>query len=160
LPIRAIALPREVVAPGPHRTTAAELDRLLHAWQSRFTAGHSPSTSSLAFLDWAAHALNAPFQTAELGRGAIEHWQRLARIALGAEPMGAAEGWSLVERAPAPSSEGARLPEKRTPDFTRSAGAAWHKMQLAGSRATNKARPRAASPLGASGCSMAWPSTR
>jgi len=87
MPIRAIAAPRGVVVPGHSGTTAEELDRLLHAWQSRFTAGHSPSTSSLAFLDWAAHALNAPFQTAEMGRGAIEHWQRLARIALGAEAM-------------------------------------------------------------------------
>lgn len=85
VPIRAIASLRDGIAPGPHRTTAADLDRLLHAWQSRFTAGQSPSTASLAFLDWAAHALNAPFQTAELGRLAIEHWQRLARIALGSD---------------------------------------------------------------------------
>jgi polyhydroxyalkanoate synthase len=85
LPILAIAPPCSVFAPGPQTTTAAELDRMLHAWQSRFTAGRSPSTTSLAFLDWAAHALNAPFQTAALGRTAVEHWQRLARIALGAE---------------------------------------------------------------------------
>jgi hypothetical protein len=48
-------------------TTPADLDRLPHAWQSRFTGGRSPSTVSLAFQDWAAHAMNAPFQTAALG---------------------------------------------------------------------------------------------
>lgn len=79
--------PGAVPAPGPHATTAAELDRLLHAWQSRFTAGRSPSTTSLAFLDWAAHALNTPFQTADLAGTAAGQWQRLARIVSGVEPM-------------------------------------------------------------------------
>ncbi|WP_367614787.1 PHA/PHB synthase family protein [Plastoroseomonas arctica] len=85
VPIRAATQP--AAPPGPQRTSAADLDRLLHAWQSRFTGGHSPSTASLAFLDWAAHALNAPFETAEFGRTAVEHWQRLARIALGTEAL-------------------------------------------------------------------------
>ncbi|NKC33612.1 PHA/PHB synthase family protein [Falsiroseomonas selenitidurans] len=87
VPIRAVKARPAVPEPASRRTSAADLDRLLHAWQSRFTAGQSPSTASLAFLDWAAHALNAPFQTAELGRDAVEHWQRLARITLGAEAM-------------------------------------------------------------------------
>jgi polyhydroxyalkanoate synthase len=65
---------------------AADLDRRLHVWQSRFTAGRSPSTVSLAFLDWAAHAGDAPFQTAELGRTALEQWRRLMRTAMGGEP--------------------------------------------------------------------------
>ena len=60
--------------PVPPRMTApANLDRILHAWQRRFTAGRSPSTVSLAFLDWAAHAANAPFQTAALGRTALAY---------------------------------------------------------------------------------------
>ncbi|HVC59701.1 MAG TPA: alpha/beta fold hydrolase [Acetobacteraceae bacterium] len=63
-------------------TTPADLDRLLHAWQSRFTGGRSPSTVSLAFRDWAAHAMNAPFQTADLGRTALAQWQRLAQAAM------------------------------------------------------------------------------
>jgi polyhydroxyalkanoate synthase len=67
--------------------TPADLDRMLHAWQSRLTGGRSPSTVGLAFLDWAAHAANAPFQTAALGRMAIAQWQRLARAALGGETV-------------------------------------------------------------------------
>ncbi len=71
-------------APSPTRvTTPAILDRMLHAWQSRFTGGRSPSTVGLAFLDWAAHAANAPFQTAELGRTALAQWHRLAHAAMG-----------------------------------------------------------------------------
>jgi polyhydroxyalkanoate synthase len=58
---------------------------VLHAWQSRFTAGRSPSTIGLALLDWAVHAANAPFQTAALGGTALEQWQRLARTAMGGE---------------------------------------------------------------------------
>jgi polyhydroxyalkanoate synthase len=72
-------------APAPHLTTPADLDRMLHAWQSRFTGGRSPSTVALAFRDWAAHMANAPFQTAALGQAALAQWQRLAQTALGAE---------------------------------------------------------------------------
>jgi polyhydroxyalkanoate synthase len=71
-----LALPVPMSAP-------AEFDRLLHAWQSRFTAGRSPSTVGLALLDWAAHAANAPFQMADLGRTALDHWLRLGQIATG-----------------------------------------------------------------------------
>ena len=42
--------------------TPHDLDRILHVLQSRFTAGRSPSTEPIAFLDWAAHAADAPFQ--------------------------------------------------------------------------------------------------
>jgi polyhydroxyalkanoate synthase len=61
------------------------VDRWLHAWQNRFTGGRSPSTVALAYLDWAAHAANAPFQTAELARSAVGQWRRLLRVALGQE---------------------------------------------------------------------------
>ena len=64
----------------------AEIDQWLHAWQSRFTGGRSPSTVALAYLDWAAHAANAPFQTAGLSRSAVAAWARLLRIVAGAEP--------------------------------------------------------------------------
>ena len=80
--------PPEVLPPPPSPpvvTRAADFDRILHDWQSRFTGGTSPSTLGLAFLDCAAHAANAPFQTAELGRTAIEQWFRLWRIAVGGE---------------------------------------------------------------------------
>ncbi len=67
-------------------TTAHDLDRMLHAWQSRFTGGRSPSTVALAFMDWAAHAANAPFKTASLGHVAIEQWQRLGTAMMSGEP--------------------------------------------------------------------------
>jgi polyhydroxyalkanoate synthase len=72
-------------APAPHVTTPADLDRMLHAWQSRFTGGRSPSTVALALRDWGAHMANAPFQTAALGQAALAQWQRLAQTALGVE---------------------------------------------------------------------------
>jgi polyhydroxyalkanoate synthase len=72
--------------PPPPGVAPAEVDQWLHAWQSRFTGGRSPSTVALAYLDWAAHAANAPFQTAELGRAAVAAWARLLRIAAGTEP--------------------------------------------------------------------------
>ncbi len=36
------------------------LDRLLHAWQGRFTLGLSPTSLMLAYLDWLTHFANAP----------------------------------------------------------------------------------------------------
>jgi ketosteroid isomerase-like protein len=38
--------------PSSRVTTPADLDRMLHAWQSRFTGGRSPSTISLASLEY------------------------------------------------------------------------------------------------------------
>ena len=61
---------------------ARALDGMLHKWQSRYTGGRSPSTLALAFMDWAAHAGNAPFETAAMGRTAMLQWQRLARAAI------------------------------------------------------------------------------
>jgi polyhydroxyalkanoate synthase subunit PhaC len=79
------ALPSGASAPAtaatPKPVTPADLDRALHNWQSRFTGGRSPSTVSLALLDWAAHVANNPFQTASLGRNAATQWQRLAQAA-------------------------------------------------------------------------------
>lgn len=62
---------------------AADFDRLLHVSQSHFTGGKSPSTISLAFLDWAAHMTNAPFQTSELAHAALAQWARLWTVAMG-----------------------------------------------------------------------------
>jgi polyhydroxyalkanoate synthase len=85
MPDTSIALhapaPAPVAAP-----TAHDLDRMLHAWQSRFTGGRSPSTVALAFMDWAAHTANAPFKTASLGHAAIEQWKRLAATMMSGEP--------------------------------------------------------------------------
>ena len=84
-----VALPdlRPVETPSLGETTPADLDRMLHAWQSHLTGGRSPSTVGLAFLDWAAHAANAPFQMAAVGRTALAQWQRLARAAIGGETV-------------------------------------------------------------------------
>ena len=67
-------------------SSGAELDRMLHNWQGQFTGGRSPSTIGLAFMDWAAHAANAPFQSAEMARSALTQWQRLAGAAAGGPP--------------------------------------------------------------------------
>ena len=77
------SLPKPV---EPHVTNAADLDRLLHNWQSRFTGGRSPSTVGMAFLDWVTHAANAPFQTLALGRRAAKQWQRMVQAAVGQVP--------------------------------------------------------------------------
>ncbi len=76
---------RDAAAPSPV-PTPAELDQRLHAWQSQFTGGRSPSTTALAGLDWAVHAANSPFQTAALGRSALTQWQRLMEAFLGGNP--------------------------------------------------------------------------
>ncbi len=88
-PIRPPPLPdvRPIQGPSLGVIMPADLDRMLHVWQSRLTGGRSPSTVGLAFLDWAAHAANAPFQTAALGRTALAQWQRLARAAMGGETV-------------------------------------------------------------------------
>ncbi len=70
----------------PRLTTPADLDRQLHALQSRFTGGRSPSTVALAGLDWAAHAANTPFQAAARGESAVAQWRRLLATALGGPP--------------------------------------------------------------------------
>jgi polyhydroxyalkanoate synthase subunit PhaC len=84
-PVRPSARPANVLSQPLHSTEAANLDRMLHAWQSRFTGGRSPSTLSLAFMDWAAHAADAPFQTAALARTAMAQWLRLTQTAMGGE---------------------------------------------------------------------------
>ena len=82
-PVQPSVAPLEIDT--PRLTSPADLDRQLHAWQNRFTGGRSPSTIALACLDWAAHAANAPFQTADLGRVAMGQWARLFRSAMGQE---------------------------------------------------------------------------
>ncbi|WP_419759675.1 PHA/PHB synthase family protein [Acidisoma sp.] len=93
MPIIAPSVQLPPAPPPPRLATAADLDRLWHNWQSRFTGGRSPSTVSLAMLDWAAHAGNAPFQMTELSRAGFSQWLRLAKIAAGQElPVAPAKG--------------------------------------------------------------------
>lgn len=75
------------ILPGRvERTQGAEIDGQLHAWQSQFTGGRSPSTVGLAFTDWAAHAANAPFETAEFLAASFTQWRRLASAMISGTP--------------------------------------------------------------------------
>jgi polyhydroxyalkanoate synthase len=53
------------------------LDRLLHAWEARFTGSLSPASLTLAYLDWAFHLANAPGRQLELTHGVGRQWARL-----------------------------------------------------------------------------------
>jgi polyhydroxyalkanoate synthase len=81
--------------------TAADLDRAIHDWQSRFTGGKSPSTVGLAWLDWAAHAANAPFGSTALGFSVLQQWRRLYEAAYGGAPSIAAQDGDHRFAAPA-----------------------------------------------------------
>jgi polyhydroxyalkanoate synthase len=62
---------------------AATLDRMLHAWQARFTAAISPAALRLAFTDWGMQMLNAPGKQQQLmekaARKATRFWLYAAR---------------------------------------------------------------------------------
>jgi len=47
------------------------IDRFLHANESRLTAGLSPSSAMLAYLDWAVHLANSPGKQGELIQKAL-----------------------------------------------------------------------------------------
>jgi len=79
------------VSPPAAQTPGAAFDAQLHAWQSHFTGGRSPSTLGLAFMDWRAHAANAPFQMAEIMQASLTQWQLLAQVAMGGAPAIAAK---------------------------------------------------------------------
>ena len=86
MPDMAVPAPPGAPAAPIHVTTDADLDRQLHGWQSRFTAGLSPSAVALACLDWATHAANSPFRAAGWGRTAVENWRRLLVAAVTGTP--------------------------------------------------------------------------
>ncbi|MEX0732889.1 MAG: alpha/beta fold hydrolase [Aquisalimonadaceae bacterium] len=54
------------------------LDRMCHAWQSRFTSGISPAAVALAFSDWSLHLINAPGKQMEL---MVRGEQKVRRLA-------------------------------------------------------------------------------
>src|SRR5512144_2980170 len=66
------------------------VDRLLHSWQARGTGGQSPTSSTLAYLDWAVHLAQSPGKQIELGIKAGRKTQRflafLAKRAMGQNP--------------------------------------------------------------------------
>lgn len=90
-PVMPIAMPAARLGVGGPRTAAparddlevdtarAEVvDRLMHAWQARFTASISPAALVLAFLDWGMHLANAPGKQAALVEKALRKWVRFA----------------------------------------------------------------------------------
>jgi polyhydroxyalkanoate synthase len=77
-------------APPPASGSFGNLDRLLTAWQARFTGGLSPVALALAQLDWLAHLSSSPGRQAELAAEAGTRLARLGRYALHAHSPDAA----------------------------------------------------------------------
>ncbi|HEX3984297.1 MAG TPA: alpha/beta fold hydrolase [Acidisoma sp.] len=71
--------------PAVPYASARDLDRALHGWQARLTGGRSPSTLSLAFLDWFAQATNRPFQLSDHYASSAHQVERWWRILSGDE---------------------------------------------------------------------------
>ena len=63
---------------SPDVARAELIDRLIHAWQARFTLAVSPAALLLAFADWSVHLLNAPGKQTALVEKAMRKWVRLA----------------------------------------------------------------------------------
>lgn len=55
----------------PISTNVPSIDRLVHAWQGRFTMGLSPAALMLAYFDWLVHLANSPGKQAELLENAL-----------------------------------------------------------------------------------------
>ncbi|MEO1091581.1 MAG: alpha/beta fold hydrolase [Pseudomonadota bacterium] len=75
--------------PSPLRADHANLDRVLHAWQARLTAGLSPPAVAAAWGDWLVHLANAPGKRASLCDLALTDGVRLG---LFARSLGSEEG--------------------------------------------------------------------
>lgn len=52
------------------------IDRMVHAWQGRFTLAVSPAALQIAFFDWALHLANAPGRRLWLAEKAARKWAR------------------------------------------------------------------------------------
>src|SRR5487761_1749846 len=74
-PADASLLPDE---PAADTARAEVFDRLVHAWQGRFTASISPAAPMMAFFDWSLHLANAPGKQVNLVEKAMRKWVRLA----------------------------------------------------------------------------------
>ncbi len=70
------------LGPTSHQLTAAiggeSFDRLLHAWQAKWTGSLSGISLTLAYLDWSLHLANAPERRLALALKAGEQLKRLA----------------------------------------------------------------------------------
>ncbi|HUK07446.1 MAG TPA: alpha/beta fold hydrolase [Stellaceae bacterium] len=71
-----IAVP-EADEPTVDIARAEVVDRLVHAWQGRFTLSISPAALVIAFFDWGVHLINAPGKQAALVEKAVRKWVRL-----------------------------------------------------------------------------------
>ena len=93
------------------------LDRFLHANEGRLSAGISPSSAMLAYLDWAVHLANSPGKQAELVqkalRKSVKFGAYLERLASGQEQCPCIE--------PLPQDHRFRAPEWQTLPY-----AAWY----------------------------------
>src|SRR5213080_1003842 len=62
--------------------SATSLDRLIQAWQARFTGGLSPASLMLAYLDWLVHLSNTPGKQISLIEQAWRDTVRLTNYAV------------------------------------------------------------------------------
>ena len=93
--------------------TVYPIDRFLHAAQGRLTAGISPSSALLAYLDWAVHLANSPGKQGELIEKALRKSVRFAAY-LQRLAAGRAEG-PCIE--PLPQDRRFRAPEWQSLPF-------------------------------------------
>ncbi|RMD62490.1 MAG: alpha/beta fold hydrolase [Alphaproteobacteria bacterium] len=89
------------------------IDRFLHAWQGRLTAGISPASLMLAYFDWAVHLANSPGKQGELvhkaWRKSVKFGAYLERLAAGKQ-----EGPCID---PLPQDRRFQAPEWQQPPF-------------------------------------------
>ena len=69
---RAPALPEP-----PDLPRGETIDRMMHAWQARYTLSVSPAALMVAFYDWGLHLANAPGKQSTLVEKAVGKWVRL-----------------------------------------------------------------------------------
>jgi polyhydroxyalkanoate synthase len=62
--------------------SASSLDRLVQAWQARFTGGLSPASLELAYLDWLVHLSNTPGKQTRLIEQAWRNAMQLSTYAM------------------------------------------------------------------------------
>ncbi|MDA8231322.1 MAG: alpha/beta fold hydrolase [Magnetospirillum sp.] len=74
----AFPLPTEPPRSAPFPLFTESADRLIHAYQGRFTLGLSPASLLLAYLDWLVHLGNSPAKCGELAQNALAKAMPLA----------------------------------------------------------------------------------
>ncbi len=95
------------------RSHVYPIDRFLHANEGRLTAGISPSSAMLAYLDWAVHLANSPGKQGELVQKALRKSIKLNAY-LGRLASGKSEA-PCIE--PLPQDHRFRAPEWQQPPY-------------------------------------------